>query len=40
MHWKGYPVADQSWVDHKDLNTPELLKEYYSHTAMAGQPTV
>ena len=40
MHWKGYPVANQSWVDHKDLNTLELLKEYYSHSVMAGQPTV
>ena len=40
VHWKGYPVADQSWVDHKDLNTPELLKEYYSHSTTAGQLTI
>ena len=29
MHWKGYPSADDSWVDHKDLNAPDLLSEFY-----------
>jgi hypothetical protein len=40
VHWKGYPNSDQSWVNHKDLNAPNLLKEYYSHSATAGRPEV
>ena len=40
VHWKGYPNSDNSWVNHKDLHAPELLKEYLSHSAMAGQPNV
>ena len=40
VHWKGYPNSNNSWVDHGDLNTPELLKEYYSTSATAGQPKV
>jgi hypothetical protein len=31
IHWKGYPHADNSWVNHKDLNAPDLLKEFYQH---------
>jgi hypothetical protein len=27
VHWKNYPNSDDSWVDHKDLHAPELLKE-------------
>jgi len=37
VHWKGYPTADDSWVDHNDLNAPELLKEFYKQTPMGGQ---
>src|SRR5258708_34706768 len=29
VHWKGYPSADDSWVTHSDLHSPELLKEFY-----------
>src|SRR5229473_2443409 len=29
VHWKGYPSADDSWVTHDDLHSPELLKEFY-----------
>src|SRR5258708_1398466 len=29
VHWKGYPSADDSWVAHEDLHSPELLKEFY-----------
>jgi hypothetical protein len=29
VHWKGYPHVDNSWVNHKDLNAPDLLKEFY-----------
>ena len=36
MHWKHYPNSDNSWIDHSDLNAPELLKEYYSTSASAG----
>jgi Chromo (CHRromatin Organisation MOdifier) domain len=40
IHWKGYPNSDNTWVKHKDLNTPELLKEYYRSSATAGRPEV
>jgi hypothetical protein len=40
VHWKNYPNSDDSWVDHKDLHAPELLKEYYSTSAAAGRPDV
>ena len=40
VHWKGYPNSNNSWVDHSDLNTPDLLKEYYSNSATAGRPSV
>jgi hypothetical protein len=36
MHWRGYPTSDDSWVDSKELNAPELVKEY--HSAEAGRP--
>src|SRR5579863_4689892 len=40
VHWKGYPHADNSWIDHKDLHAPELLKEFYSSdSAIAGRLT-
>jgi hypothetical protein len=32
VHWKGYPHADDLWVNHKDLNAPDLLKEFYQNT--------
>ncbi len=35
VHWKGYPAADDSWVDHNNLNAPDLLKEFY-RTSPAG----
>jgi hypothetical protein len=37
VHWKGYPAADDSWVNHKDLHAPELLKEFYKQTPAGGQ---
>jgi hypothetical protein len=33
VHWKGYPVSDDSWVDERDMNTPILIQEYNSATA-------
>ena len=39
MHWEGYPTSDDSWVDHKDLHAPQLLKQYYDSTK-AGQTDV
>ena len=37
VHWKGYPHSDNSWIDHKDLHAPDLLKEFYtSNSATAG----
>jgi hypothetical protein len=38
VHWKGYPHTNNSWVNHKDLNAPDLLKEYYHNSPMGGQP--
>ncbi len=29
VHWKGYPSADDLWVTHDNLHSPELLKEFY-----------
>ena len=41
VHWKGYPCSDDQWIDHKDLNAPDLLADFYlSNSAMAGQPIV
>ena len=37
MHWKGYPTTDDSWVDHGDLNAPELLKEFYKTSSAGGR---
>jgi hypothetical protein len=37
VYWKGYPAADDSYVDHSDLNTPELLKEFYKASPIGGQ---
>ena len=37
IHWKGYSYIDNSWVDHKDLHAPDLLKEFYlQNPAVAG----
>jgi reverse transcriptase-like protein/integrase-like protein/chromodomain-containing protein len=35
VHWKGYPSADDSWVPHKDLHSPDLLKEFYAQGGKA-----
>ena len=40
IHWKGYPSSDDSWVNHEDLHTPEILQEYLSHPTKAGQTNV
>ena len=40
VHWKGYPNSNNSWVNHKDLHAPELLKEYLSHSTTARWPNV
>jgi hypothetical protein len=29
VYWKEYPHADNLWVNHKELHTPDLLKEFY-----------
>jgi len=37
VHWKGYPHSNNQWIDHKDLNAPYLLADFYlSDSAMAG----
>jgi len=28
VKWPGYPVSENSWVNAKDLHSPELLTEY------------
>jgi Chromo (CHRromatin Organisation MOdifier) domain len=40
IHWKGYPHSDNSWVNHKDIHTPDLLKEYYLNSPLGGQTKV
>ena len=40
VHWKGYPISDDSWVDAKDMNAPELVKEFHNHPATAGRTNV
>jgi len=41
VHWKGYPHSDDQWVDHKDLNAPDVLADFYlTNSATAGRPTV
>jgi len=41
-NWKGYlPHSDDQWIDYKDLNTPDLLAEFYlSNSTTAQQLTV
>ena len=39
VHWKGYPISNDSWVDHKDLHALELIKQYHDPTK-AGQTNV
>jgi hypothetical protein len=29
VKWLGYPASDNSWVNAKDLNAPQLLEEYH-----------
>jgi hypothetical protein len=36
VHWKGYPHADNLWVNHKELNAPDLLKEFYHKPSING----
>jgi hypothetical protein len=38
VHWKGYPHTNNSWVNHKELNAPDLLKEFYHNSPTDGQP--
>ena len=28
VKWKGYPDSDNEWVDHRDINAPEVIQEY------------
>jgi hypothetical protein len=36
VHWKGYPHTDNSWVNHKELNAPNLLKGFYHEPPISG----
>ncbi len=40
VHWKGYPSYDDSWVNHEDLHTPEILQKYLLHSTKAGQTNI
>jgi Chromo (CHRromatin Organisation MOdifier) domain len=40
VHWVGYPHVDDTWVNHEDLHTPELLKNFMATSAPAGRPKV
>jgi len=35
IKWKGYPDSDNEWVDHKDVHTPEAIREFKSSRAAA-----
>jgi len=37
IKWKGYPQSENSWVDAKNLHSPELLRQYRS--AQSGSQT-
>ena len=39
VHWKGYPNSDDSWIDHKDLHAPDLLKEFYTSNSATARRT-
>jgi len=28
IKWKGYPVSDNEWVNHKDVHAPEAIREF------------
>jgi len=30
IKWKGYPDSDNEWVDHKDIHTPDVIREFES----------
>lgn len=30
VHWKGYPIADRSWVPAKDLHAPALIRDFHA----------
>jgi Chromo (CHRromatin Organisation MOdifier) domain len=36
IHWKEYLTTDDSWVNHNDLNAPELLKDFYKQAPAGG----
>ena len=40
VHWKGYPNADDLWVDEKHLHAPELLQEFKFNSTAAGRMNV
>jgi hypothetical protein len=40
VHWKGYPHADNLWVNHKDLNAPDLLKEFYHNSPTSKSSSI
>ena len=33
VRWKGYLPSNDSWVDKKDMHTPELIQDYLSAQA-------
>jgi hypothetical protein len=36
VHWKEYPHTNNLWVNHKELNAPDLLKELYHNSPIGG----
>jgi hypothetical protein len=36
VHWKGYSIADRSWIPIEDMNTKELLIQF--HTKYPKKP--
>ena len=39
VRWKGYSPSHDSWADKSDMNTPDLVKEYYKSHPIAVRAT-
>jgi chromobox protein 1 len=35
LKWKGYPEAENTWQDKKDIFAQQLIKEYHKEHPMA-----
>ncbi|XP_025020013.1 uncharacterized protein LOC112540223 [Python bivittatus] len=40
IHWKGYPEADRSWENAKNVHAPELVIDFHRHFLSKPKPGV